>query len=220
MSTISTNGQEPSRGYQLYIQLRNDIVAGEFAPGERLSESSLSRRYGISRTPIREAMARLEHDGLIERYGLIARLKERSSEEIIDMYNIRVRLEHDIAAAAATRRREFDIIRIESAIEEEKRVGKDDIAAAVAINGMIHSAIAAASHNLPLIDLQNRLTLQISAIPGSTLSAAGRWERAHEQHRAILDAIRESDARIAGEVAALHMQEACEIRLAMLSSRT
>src|SRR5688500_4429468 len=81
----------------LYEDLRGDLTNGRWAPGARLSELELVRHYSVSRTPIREALARLEQDGLLERRGSSIYVRERSADEVIDIYRARVYLEGAVA---------------------------------------------------------------------------------------------------------------------------
>lgn len=216
--TPRSEAETGGKGLALYTRLRDDVLAGVFQPGERLSESELGRQYGASRTPTREAVARLEHEGLVVRQGLIARIRERRPEEIVDLYRIRVFMEKAIAMDAAQRRRELDLVALERAIAAEAEVDRADSAAVQEANRRVHSALAAAAHNEPLLDLQQRLTLQVAAIPGTTLAEPGRWEAAHAEHQQILAAVRDQDAEAAGAVAEAHMNKARELRLAMLAS--
>ena len=74
----------------LYEQLRAAVSGGELLPGSPLSEIDLCRQHDVSRTPIREALARLEQDGLVERRGTALFVRDRSADEIIDIYRVRV----------------------------------------------------------------------------------------------------------------------------------
>ncbi|BBG03850.1 MULTISPECIES: GntR family transcriptional regulator [Pseudonocardia] len=209
---------ESGKGFALYIQLRDDVVNGRYPPGTRLSESSLGREYGVSRTPIREAIARLEHDGLLLRQGAYASVRTRSAEEVIDIYRIRVILEKAIAHDAALRRRETDLIQLHRAFDAEADVDRSDAEAVAAANREFHSALALAAHNEPLLELQYRLTLQISIISGTTLSQAGRWEQARSEHAGIIAAVEAQDPDSAGAAAEMHMTSARAIRLRMLGN--
>lgn len=211
---------ETSKSETLYLMLRDDILAGTFEPGARLSESSLSRHYGMSRTPIRDAVARLEQDGLVERYGMMARIRERSPEEVIDIYRVRVMLERAIAVDAAQRRRDIDVLHLDAALATEEAVDRNDPDAVKDANWRLHGVLGNASHNEPLRDLQRRLTLQVAAIPGTTLTEPGRWEQAHEEHAQIIAAVRDRDAETAGAIAEQHMNAACQLRLSMLADRS
>src|SRR5580700_237718 len=93
----------------LYERLRAALAEEEFAPGARISEIDLCARFEVSRTPIREALARLEQDGLIERRGSALFVRDRTADETIDIYRVRVYLEGAIAFDAAHRRSETDL---------------------------------------------------------------------------------------------------------------
>ena len=91
-----------------YERLKNAIITGELGPGTHLVESSLARLCQVSRTPVREALTRLEQDGLVHQgaRGLVVR--ERSPEEILDIYETRIVLEATAARLAAERHTALD----------------------------------------------------------------------------------------------------------------
>ncbi|TQM11287.1 GntR family transcriptional regulator [Pseudonocardia kunmingensis] len=201
----------------LHVRISEDLLTGRLTAEDRLSEHALSERYGVSRTPVREALVRLEQDGLIERRGTTARLRERSAEEINDIYRARTWLERAIAEDAAQRCGELDLLRMQDALDAEDRL---DPATAtpeelMAANRAFHDALALAAHNAALQDLQDRLTMQVARLPATTLSAPGRWATAHQQHEEILVHVRAGDAAAAGEMARRHMADARDIRLAL-----
>jgi len=199
----------------LYAGIKADLMAWRITAGSRLSEASLSRRYGISRSPIREATTRLMGDGLLERTGMVIRVRERTFEEVMDIYRVRVFLEGAIAVDAASRRRDMDVMRMRAALESEFGVSRNDSLAVAQANNAFHQALAVAAHNLTLIDLQSRLLAQVSVLPSTTLSYPGRWEEAHSEHERLLQAVEARDVEVARATAELHMSRACEIRLKM-----
>jgi len=203
----------PGKATVFYQALRDDLVSGKLAPGQRLSEASLSREYGVSRSPVREGLARLEHDGLVERRGMVVRVPERSVGEILDIYQVRVFLEGAIAADAAERRSEIDLLRLDGALRVAKSARRREPADLVAANRSFHDALTAASHNASLRDLQQRLTAQIATLPATTLSWPGRWRQACAEHARIVAAVRERDARAARSLAEEHMRKARDIRI-------
>ncbi|WP_372349777.1 GntR family transcriptional regulator [Streptomyces sp. KL116D] len=203
----------------LYERLKSDVVSGRLTPGQRLSEASLSREYGVSRSPVREATIRLEHDGLIDRQGMVLRVRRRSAEEIIDIYRARVYLESAIAADAAARRTDRDVRRLQAAVQAESKVDTEDPTAAVAANRTFHDALAVAAHNATLQSLQDRLTAQIAAMPATTLSHPGRWAQAHGEHQRIVRAVEERDSAAARAIAEEHMSRARDIRLQLFNQQ-
>jgi DNA-binding GntR family transcriptional regulator len=202
----------------VYERLRAALAEDEFPPGARISEIDLRARFEVSRTPIREALARLEQDGLIERRGPALFVRDRTADETIDIYRVRVYLEGAIAFDAAHRRSETDLLRLESAAAQgEELDGTGDPALLQAANGTFHRALAAASHNQTLQDLQYRLTAQIAKLPSTTLSFPGRWQASLREHRELIDAIRSQDAERARAVGTQHMNAAAEIRIKLIA---
>src|SRR3954469_2885334 len=101
-------------GMTVYQRLYGDVVAGEW-DGAPLVELALAEHYGTSRTPVREALRRLEQDGLVERGDRGMRVRTRSPEERLEIYEVRIPLEATAAAAAAERRTDLDLMRIRRA---------------------------------------------------------------------------------------------------------
>jgi DNA-binding GntR family transcriptional regulator len=201
----------------LYAQISEDIVQGRLGVNDRLSENALSDRYGVSRTPIREALTRLEQDGMIVRQGAMAKIRLRTPEEINDIYRARTWLERAIAEDAASRRGEIDILRMRSAWEREDTLDPDSSTPLelMIANRAFHRALATAAHNEALSDLQARLTLQVAQLPATTLSSPGRWKEAHDQHRRIIELVEKREEKAAGELAELHIAQARDLRLSL-----
>lgn len=199
-----------------YERLKDAILTGVIGEGESLVESVLAERFEVSRTPIREALTRLEHDGLVERRDRGLEVRSRSPEEILDIYESRIVLEVKAAEVAAERRTEFDLIRLDGLLDvgDELRENPDVEPSVLADhNRELHAAVWRASRNESLIDLLGRLNLHLTRYPRTTLAADGRWERAVAQHRELVEAIRARDAEAAAAVASAHFAEARDIRL-------
>ena len=202
----------------LYERLRSAVAGGELRPGTRLSEVDLCRTYEVSRTPIREALVRLEQDGLVERRGSALFVRDRSADEIIDIYRVRVYLEGAIAFDAAHRRSETDLMRLEAAAAEGQGLtGHEDPAVLQALNTDFHQALAVACHNQTLQDLQSRLTAQVAKLPSTTLSYPGRWTTSVGEHLELVEAIRKQNGELAREIGSSHMQAAAEIRSRLIA---
>ena len=199
--------------------LRSDVVDGRLQPGERLSEAGLSRQYGISRSPVREALASLERDGLVERRGPAAFVRQRSEDEVLDIYAVRIQLEGMIAAHAAERRLPGDVRRLEAALEASLIADANDPRALMRANRVFHEALARASHNQTLIELQGRLTDQVSTMPATTLSAPSRWAEAREEHTHVAAAVVSGDADLARGLAEAHMTAARDIRVRLYAEQ-
>ncbi|TCP49932.1 DNA-binding GntR family transcriptional regulator [Tamaricihabitans halophyticus] len=198
---------------EVYDLLRSEIIAGVFDPGAQLVELVLAEKYGTSRTPIREALRRLEQDGLVERGERGLRVRTRSPEEILEIYEVRIYLEAMAASTAAQRRSDFDLIRIRRAQETMDDTSTDDPAAMAAANRAVHETIWAASHNGTVVDLLTRLNNHLTRYPATTLKTPGRWPEALQEHWAMIDAIEQRDSARAHDLARDHMTKARELRL-------
>ena len=195
-----------------YDELKGAILHGRLAPGQPLVETTLAGWLEVSRTPIRAALNRLEQDGLVVRgdRGLVVR--ERSPEEILDIYEARIALEETVGRMAADRRSAYDLRILDRLVEQSVDVADDDEARARA-NAQFHRAIWRASHNEALIDLLERVNLQLGRYPATTLSYPGRWPQAIDEHRALVEAIERRDGERAREISFAHFAEARDIRL-------
>lgn len=203
-----------------YEMLKQAILSGDLAAGQPLVELSLAEWCEVSRTPIREALGRLEQDGLVERTdrGLVVR--ERSPQEIMDIYDTRLLLEASVGRFAAERRTDFDVRVLRRLLELEEKVSPRDPEKMADANQTFHRAIWRASHNESLIDLLERLNLHLARYPGTTLSAPGRWRAACKQHATLVDAIERRDANAAHDIALQHFQDARDIRLDLFTAET
>jgi DNA-binding GntR family transcriptional regulator len=195
--------------------LVRDLVLGNCLQEEtQLTEAALASRLGVSRTPGRGALMRLEQEGLLERFGRGVRVRQRSPEEILEIYEVRAALETLAAQRAATRRTEFDLSRLE-AIHEEMVAAPDEEEARVALNNQFHRLLWVASRNDTLIDTLRRLVTYKSRYPATSLSFPGRWDAVLAEHSALIDALRDGDADRAGAIAGDHVQRTRDIRLRM-----
>ncbi|MDP9846525.1 GntR family transcriptional regulator [Streptosporangium lutulentum] len=198
-----------------YERLKQAILTGELVPGQQLVETPLAQWCQVSRTPIREALTRLEQDGLVLRTdrGLVVR--ERSPEEILDIYETRIVLEAMAARTAAIRRSPIDVITMRRVADRLERLDTGDEIELVEANRDLHRALWRATHNESLIDLLTRLDLHLARYPATTLSQPGRWREANAEHRAIVDAVDAQDPDLAEDLAAKHFTRARDLRLAI-----
>lgn len=201
-----------------YELLKQAVLQGEFEPGEPLREVQLAQWCGVSRTPVREALRRLEQDGLIRWEGASLTVRRRSPEEILDIYTTRIVLESTVAAVAAERRSEHDLRQLEWALERGASVSVEDQRALVEANAAFNRRVWQASHNESLIDLLERLDLHLGRYPETTLVAPGRWEQSKQAHAELVAAIGRRDADRAAAIAKQHFTQAREIRLALFAA--
>jgi DNA-binding GntR family transcriptional regulator len=196
-----------------YETIKQAILRGELAPGQPLIETALAEWCEVSRTPIREALTKLEHDGLVDRTdrGVVVRM--RSPDEILDVYETRLVLEATAARVAADRRTTRDVHLLRQALQRGDVASDSEPLALVEANRQFHTLVWRASHNECLQDLLERLSLHLVRYPATTLAYPGRWAVACEEHTALVDAIEARDGAAAHDLALQHFTEARDIRL-------
>jgi DNA-binding GntR family transcriptional regulator len=198
-----------------YEKLAQAIMTGELAPGQPLIETALAEWCEVSRTPIREALTRLEQDGLVVRGERGLMVRERSPEEILDLYETRIVLEAMASRVAAVRRSYLDLITMRRIADRLAAMDTTDELAMAQGNREFHQAVWRASHNDSLSDLLQRLDMHVARYPSTTLSQPGRWAEANVEHQAIIEAIEAQDAELAHDLTAKHFTKARELRLAL-----
>ena len=200
----------------LVRSLRDDIVSGALEPGAPLRELALAERFGVSRTPVREALTRLEGFGLVERDGRTLRVTAPDPERMLNTYNVRIALEGEAAAEAAENRQLSDLVALEELIARDRALADPDDATRIRTNLEFHAALWRAARNPVLVELLERLQLHLTNAPHSTLSVGGRWAESLDEHEAIVSAIDARDADAARRLASEHMRTARELRVRLL----
>jgi DNA-binding GntR family transcriptional regulator len=200
----------------VYHALRAEIVAGALPPGSPLRELALAERFGVSRTPVREALRRLEQDRLLVpgSRGMVVRAVD--PQEVVQVYDMRVLLEAEAAGQAARARDTADLLRLEGLLARDRDLTEPDDATRTRTNLEFHAVVWRATHNAVLVDLLERLTTHLVHAPRSTLSVGDRWRTALDEHANLIEAIRDGDEAGARELARAHMNTAREIRLQLL----
>jgi DNA-binding GntR family transcriptional regulator len=199
----------------VYTRLHEGIVNGKYPAGESLVETALAAQFGISRTPVREALRRLEQDGLVERGSRGMQVSRRSPEQILEIYEVRIILETAAARSAAEKRTALDLARLEQIHEAMLAASPDDPDNLAVTNRKFHEVLWAMSHNSTLIDLLKRLHSHLVRYPRTTLSYQDRYETVLEDHGELIDAIKSRDSERAASVAERHMTGARNTRLLM-----
>ena len=196
-----------------YERIKLGILNGDIPSGSQLVETELASRFHVSRTPVREALMRLEHDGLVARLDRTLYVRTRSPEEILDIYDTRIVLEAHAARLAAERRTSNDLLFLRQLASRMESKGADDIEGRAKLNRDFHRRVWQCTRSDTLIDLLERLNLHLARYPATTLAYPGRWEEANQQHVALLDALEERDVEKAYELATDHFSRARDIRL-------
>lgn len=208
-----------SDGASPYERIKQAILDGTFEPGFPLVESTVAEWCGVSRTPVREALSRLEQDGLVNRTERGMAVRERTPEEILDIYDARIALEATAASMAATRHTRLDEARLKHLLSLAEESDPTDGQMLAVRNRDFHRGVWQASHNEAVIDLLDRLNLHLLRYPITTLTAPGRWDQALEEHRRLVDAIVARDPEAAKDIANHHFAVARDIRLSLWEER-
>lgn len=199
----------------VYEELRENIVNGRYAAGAPLVETTLASEYSVSRTPIREALRRLQQDGLVERGSRGMHVRSRSPEEILEIYEVRITLEVAAARAAAERRTQLDLARLEQIHQAMLIASTDDSEKVASTNRRFHEVVWSMSHNATLIDLLDRLHAHLIRYRETTLTYGDRWQTVLDEHAEMIDAIKDGDGDRAASIAEAHMVGARNVRLTM-----
>jgi DNA-binding GntR family transcriptional regulator len=202
-----------------FQRLRHDIQAGRLAPGARVVEQEIAERLEMSRTPVREALGRLEEGGLIMQAphrGLV--VSSLDSQAVNELYEMREGLEGTAAEMAARHASSAERQVMQHLVEREAGL-PDEPHVLAEHNRALHDAIYRASHNRYLLRTLSSLSDSMALLGPTTLSAADRRAAAHEQHRTIVDAIAAGDAAAAGEAARAHIRSAHVVRIGMIAER-
>lgn len=202
----------------VHAQLKDDLLQGAFQPGDALREVALAERFGVSRTPVREALTRLLHEGLLERCARGLFVKEIDPEQIMQVYDLRILLEGQTAQESASVRTEVDLVRLQALVDRDRALAEPDDATRLATNIEFHRALWRAAHNPVLEDLLERLATHQIHAPSSTLSVGSRWTESLDEHQRIVDHVRERDSAKASELIQKHMSTAKALRLKMFAS--
>ncbi|WP_299555058.1 GntR family transcriptional regulator [uncultured Tateyamaria sp.] len=207
--------RDMSQGEAAYAQLLAAIRVGDYAPGDRLRETDVADRLNLSRTPVREALRRLETDGIVEhRPRLGAVIRQLSHAELVELYEMRIVLERTAAEMAAKHAAaaEIDALR-----DLNSTMSKSSPAEAAALNQDFHRGIYLATRNRFLLDAARALNNALMLMGPTTLADKQRIEVVTAQHDDILTAIAARDSAAAGEAAEAHLQTSLRYRLKVLA---
>lgn len=201
-----------SRSAHAYQSLVEAIQSGQLAPGTRLREIELAEALGLSRTPVREALSRLQSEGLAANdsdRGLI--VTELDHSMMSELYAMREVLEGTAARLAA---RHASDVEIEFLKEVILRDGQLSTAEELAANNrLFHATLYRCAHNRYLVRTLNSLQESMILLGRTTLAAQGRAEASRAEHEAIVDALSRRDPDAAEQAARAHIVAAYRIRL-------
>ena len=204
----------------VYQALRQGILHGDLAPGERLRSDALANDLRVSRTPVREALRKLEAEGLVERSGSGLIVREFSEKDLTELFYVREALEGMAARLAAENATPGEIAEIREMLDDmEVGAAARRYRGAAATDREFHRLICRAAHNERLLQSLKSLLDHVRQMQTSTLYVAGRPAEALKEHRDLLQAIVARDPDRAEELARAHRRKTLELRKDMLRAQ-
>lgn len=208
---VKLDGYKPLREV-VFETLREAIINGQLKPGERLMEIQLAEELGVSRTPVREAIRKLELEGLVvmvPRKG--AYVADISSRDIVEVFEVRGALESLAAGLAAERITPEELENLERILLRiSECVERKDLEALVEADSEFHDALYRASRNRKLSQIIWASREQIQRFRANSLGQPGRMRDALEEHKKIVEAISQRDVALAQRLAVEHIENAEE----------
>jgi DNA-binding GntR family transcriptional regulator len=213
--------EKPRLSEWAYDEIRRYIVDGALPPGTRLVENKLTSSLGISRTPLREALHRLEQDGLIERNpGTGLRVTGLTLEELNEVMGIRAVLEGHCARLAAERISDQDLTDLFAAHEEAAdaiRIG--DLEALIAANTQFHDGINAAARSPRCMTMINEMRESVLRYRSEALNDEVTRKQSFDQHLEILMAMKARDTDLIEKLMRSHIAEVAQQLTAARTNR-
>ncbi|KMK66910.1 GntR family transcriptional regulator [Puniceibacterium sp. IMCC21224] len=195
-----------------YALILEAIDVGVYRPGDRLVESDLAERFGVSRTPIREALQRLETQSLLARDGRSLIVASLDHNQMAELYAVRTELE-GLAARLAARHATAEELQVLSDMVVDDHALLGDPQALSRANRRFHKQIHLASHNRYLVQQLDLVHRSMALMATTSLAADGRGEVALAEHQAIVDAIARRDEAAAYRALRDHISVAFVTRL-------
>ena len=194
---------------QIYTLLKKGLVEGEFNPGERIIETKLAKKYGVSRGPIREALRLLEQDNLVEQKDNHLFVVQFSKQEVIEIYQCRKLLDAFAAELACRHITTKEIGILRDALEQTELARQsNDAEKVIHYNTIFHETIVFASRNMVLISLleslRNRILI-MRRMRNTLMTHYLGYEYFLEEHKGVLEAIVDNRPNLAKERMADHL---------------
>lgn len=205
----------------VFDSLRGAIISGVLKPGERLMEVQLAEKLGVSRTPIREAIRKLELEGLVvmmPRKGVY--VTDMSTKDITDVLEIRAALEGLASGLAAMRITDDEIEDLEmTALEFHKAIEAEDIDRIMKEDIEFHDKIFKAARNEKLLQISNNLREQVQRFRIMYLNKSNKLKELAREHFKIAEAISQRNIEQAEKIAKMHIENAEKYILTMVGNK-
>ncbi|MGI6359324.1 MAG: GntR family transcriptional regulator [Bacillota bacterium] len=209
MIPVKLDNYKPLREI-VFEHLREAIITGKLRPGERLMEMQLAEEMGVSRTPVREAIRKLELEGLVimvPRRG--AYVSDLTIKDVAETYEIRSALESLAAGLAAERITADESEELERILVQIGQcIANNDVKRSLELDEQFHNLLYQASKNDRLVQIINNLREHIQRFRATSMSTPGRLEAVFNEHMKIAEAISERNAELAERLAQEHIENA------------
>lgn len=194
---------------QVFERLENDILSGKYSRGETLTENRLCAEMGVSRTPVREALRRLEQEHLIEESGKGSVVIGITEKDLKDIFLIREKLECMVAGLAAENRTEEQLEELKEVLElQEFYLSKSNAERIKFMDNRFHKTLYKLSGSMAFYDTLVPLHKKIQKYRMAAVQSESRAALSVEEHRKIFEAIRDKNSKLASDMAKRHVQNA------------
>ncbi|MCF8010123.1 MAG: GntR family transcriptional regulator [Clostridiales bacterium] len=208
LTPIKLDNYKPLREL-VFESMREAIIGGFLKPGERLMETQLAEQMGVSRTPVREAIRKLELEGfvvMVPRKGVY--VSNISVKDIADVFEVRAALEGLAAGLAAERITSEELDKLEKSLLQISESNDDDLYELVEEDKNFHELLYQASRNERLTTIITNLKDQIERFRTTSLALPGRKQNAITEHKNIVEAVSDRNIELAQALASEHIQNA------------
>ena len=196
-----------------YTLILEAIDAGLYKPGDRLVESELAERLGVSRTPVREALQRLETQSMLTRDGRSLIVASLDHNQLSELYAVRTELEGLAARLAARHATDEEIRVLRGMVRDDRSLLGGDPRALSRANKRFHKQIHLGSHNRFLVQQLDLVHRSMALMATTSFAVAGRDAVALDEHDQIVGAIAAGDGDAAYAALKAHISSAFEVRL-------
>ncbi|MEM1298810.1 MAG: GntR family transcriptional regulator [Pseudomonadota bacterium] len=201
-----------------YSLILEAVDLGDLKPGQRLVETDLAERLGVSRTPVREALQRLETQGVVTREGRSLKVSTLDHDQLGELYEVRGVVEGLAARLAARHAAHEEIAVLRQMAEEDRELIGNPTALSLA-NRRFHRQLHKASRNRYLSQMLESMRRSMALVSSTTLGTPERGTEALDEHDAIVAAILARDETAAQLAAEKHISNAYRARLLLESER-
>ena len=196
---------------KVFEQLESDILGGKYAAGDIVTEIGLSNEFQVSRTPIREAIRRLEQENLVSESGKGIKIPGISYKDLSDIYEIRMRIEGLAARFAAENITDEDLEKLSEVLDlQEFYTSKQKMNNVKDADSNFHDIIYHCCGSATLTDILGSLHRKIQMQRKSSLENKSRAVDAVKEHREIYEALKRRDADLAEALTVQHIKNAKE----------